>query len=232
MHAILSFAGLGISRSSGMSGTEKLNHYFQRIKESGERLLELVNDLLDLSKLEAGKMSFNPRPTNLRPLIREAAGEMESLMQDKRLHLHISDEGPTDVFCDPLRFGQLIRNLLSNAIKFSPEGGSIRIGFSTSWLSSGRRTNDRGRLPAVEMTVSDEGIGIPVAERELVFDKFAQSSKTKTGAGGTGLGLAICREIVLAHRGTIVVRANTGPGTCLAVTLPTQDTHIATEDRS
>jgi len=232
MHAILSFAGLGASRAAGVPGAEKLHHYFLRIKESGERLLALVNDLLDLSKLEAGKMSFDPRPINLRPLVREAAAEMESLLLEKSLHLSIGEDGPAEVNCDPLRFGQLIRNLLSNAVKFSPEGGSIQVRFQSAWLASGRRTADQGRRPAVEMTVSDEGIGIPVAERELVFDKFAQSSKTKTGAGGTGLGLAICREIALAHRGTIVARANSGPGCCLAVTLPLAETAIVAEEHA
>lgn len=232
MHAILSFAGLGLSRAGSIPGAEKLNHYFQRIRESGERLLALVNDLLDLSKLEAGKMSFEPRPVNLRPLIREAAGEMESLLQEKSLHLVLDERGPAEVYCDPLRFGQLIRNLLSNAIKFSPVGGVIQVGFAPTTLSSGRRSGDRGNRSAVEMTVRDEGVGIPVDERELVFDKFAQSSKTKTGAGGTGLGLAICREIALAHRGTIVARGNDGPGTCLAVTLPTPEASPSIEDRA
>ena len=101
MHAILSFAGLGLSRAGSIPGAEKLNHYFQRIRESGERLLALVNDLLDLSKLEAGKMSFEPRPVNLRPLIREAAGEMESLLQEKSLHLVLDERGPAEVYCDP-----------------------------------------------------------------------------------------------------------------------------------
>lgn len=232
MHAILSFAGLGLSRAGNIPGAEKLNHYFQRIRESGDRLLALVNDLLDLSKLEAGKMSFEPRAVSLRPLVREAAGEMESLLQEKNLHLAIDEQGPAEVYCDPLRFGQLIRNLLSNAIKFSPVGGVIQVGFAPSALHAGRRSGDRDGRGAVEMTVRDEGVGIPMDERELVFDKFAQSSKTKTGAGGTGLGLAICREIALAHRGTIAARSNDGPGICLAVTLPTPDARPSIEDRT
>ncbi|MDE2584224.1 MAG: CHASE domain-containing protein [Betaproteobacteria bacterium] len=220
MHAILSFAGLGYSRAQGLTGAEKLQHYFVRIKESGERLLALVNDLLDLSRLEAGKMPFDPRPQDLLPLVREALAEMEPLLADKQLHMDITADSPTVALCDPLRLGQLIRNLISNAIKFSPNGGTIRIHFCPALLHSGRRAADNGHRAALQMTVQDEGIGIPPHELEQVFDKFVQSSKTKTGAGGTGLGLAICREIAEAHRGSIYARCNDGPGASLVLVLP------------
>lgn len=121
---------------------------------------------------------------------------------------------------DALRIGQVIRNLLSNAIKFSPESGvvSVRIGFST--LPRGRRAGDPQEHPATTLSVVDHGIGIPEGELEHIFDKFVQSSKTKTGAGGTGLGLSICREIVLAHRGRIVACNNAEGGAAFTVTLP------------
>ncbi|HJW04421.1 MAG TPA: CHASE domain-containing protein [Azospira sp.] len=220
MHAILSFASLGNSRAQGLAGAEKLQHYFVRIKESGERLLALVNDLLDLSRLEAGKMPFDPRPQDLQLLVREALAEMEPLLADKHLHVDIGADGPTVALCDPLRLGQLIRNLISNAIKFSPDKGTIRVHFCPALLHGGRRAGDSGHRAALQMTVQDEGIGIPPHELEQVFDKFVQSSKTKTGAGGTGLGLAICREIAEAHRGSIHARGNDGPGACLVVVLP------------
>lgn len=219
MHAILSFAQLGAERSAGQGEAEKLRHYFLRIRESGDRLLSLVNDLLDLSKLEAGKMSFAPCPTDLLPLIHEAILELEPLLQEKHLKLSVLEHSLPLVHADPLRFSQLIRNLLSNAIKFSPLGGIIQVRFSPAWLEAGDDRNGR-QQPALSVSVCDEGVGIPVAERELVFEKFSQSSSTKTGAGGTGLGLSICREIVQAHRGTIVATANDGPGACLIFTLP------------
>lgn len=221
MHAILSFASLGGNRAEGLAGAAKLHHYFIRIKESGERLLDLVNDLLDLSRLEAGKMPFDLRPQDMQPLVREALAEMEPLLADKHLDVSLSADGATVALCDPFRIGQLLRNLLSNAIKFSPQGGTIRVHFAPVVLQGGRRASDSGQRPALQMTVQDEGIGIPANELEQVFDKFVQSSKTKTGAGGTGLGLAICREIAQAHRGTIHARANDGPGASLVVILPT-----------
>ena len=109
----------------------------------------------------------------------------------------------TRVFIDPVRIGQVITNLCSNAIKFAPEGTTITVSIDADMISPGRRKVDNVTIPALLFTIRDEGIGIPEAELESVFDQFIQSSKTKTGAGGTGLGLAICKEIIEAHHGQI-----------------------------
>jgi signal transduction histidine kinase len=103
---------------------------------------------------------------------------------------------------------QVLRNLLSNAVKFSPEGGRIDIELQQEPGS-------------VKVSLRDQGIGIPEDELEAVFDKFIQSSKTKTGAGGTGLGLAICQEIVVGHRGRIWAENNPGGGARLNFVVPT-----------
>jgi signal transduction histidine kinase len=110
--------------------------------------------------------------------------------------------------------------LLSNAIKFSPVGGSIRIALACASLPAGRRAGDAGFQAALEISFIDQGVGIPEDELETIFDKFVQSTATKSGAGGTGLGLAICRGIVSQHRGTIVAHNNSGQGACFVVTLP------------
>jgi signal transduction histidine kinase len=105
---------------------------------------------------------------------------------------------------DPIRFGQVIHNLLSNAIKFSRPDGTIQIDITEATMTQGRRANDPViQVPAWRIAVIDEGVGIPEAELDAVFDKFVQSSKTTTGAGGTGLGLSISKEIIEAHRGQI-----------------------------
>lgn len=114
---------------------------------------------------------------------------------------------PTEMMLDPDRMKQVLRNLLSNAIKFSPEQGIIELGLYEE--------DD-----AILVRVCDQGIGIPEGELDAIFDKFIQSSKTKTGSGGTGLGLAICREIVTAHGGHIRAANRPEGGTMFCVALP------------
>ena len=116
---------------------------------------------------------------------------------------------------------QVLRNLLSNALKFSLEDGCVEVSARQAALRAGRRAGDL-RVAGIEIRITDAGIGIPEDELEAVFDKFVQSSKPKTGAGGTGLGLAICREIVLAHHGSIRAESNPGrkAGTTFVVNLP------------
>jgi signal transduction histidine kinase len=226
MHSVLSFAGLGEEKARA-SEQEKLAHYFQRIHQSGSRLLGLLNDLLDLSKLEAGMMRVELTEQDIVPLVREAVTESEGWAAKRSIRLNVvSETANTLAPIDTGRFGQVIRNLLSNAIKFSPDQGTVEVVFSSASLGHGRRATDPDNVPALQIEIRDNGPGIPEDELEHIFDKFVQSSKTKTGAGGTGLGLAICREIVHAHRGTILASNNSSGGASLIVTLP-QSVHLA-----
>jgi PAS domain S-box-containing protein len=233
MHAVLSFAQLGATRADKLilpqsspsaeedKGVEKLRDYFSRIALSGERLLGLINNLLDLSKLEAGKMHLNRRETDLVALVHEVAGELELLAGKSGLSLALPPrEMPVLLEVDAERMRQVVSNLLSNAIRFSPPGGRIEVGLAPAVMRLGRRATDSIEHPAVRLTVADVGTGIPNDELELIFDKFMQSSTARTGAGGTGLGLAICREIVLAHQGTISASNRVGGGAVFEVVLP------------
>ena len=208
MHAIISFASFGVDKIDRVDNA-KLLHYFRNIHKSGSRLLLLLNDLLDLSKLEAGKMRMQRQMTDLRGLIDDATAEVEALARARAIVLLVEVSGALSAAIDPTRMLQVLRNLLSNAIKFSPDGG--RVMFRCAWQPAAAGAGAAGDAPTVELRVSDEGIGIPEDELEAVFDKFVQSSKTKTGAGGTGLGLAICREIMAAHGGTIHACNNPAP---------------------
>lgn len=221
MHAILSFSELGIRRSTGI-GDEKINTYFVRIARSADRLLQLIDDLLDLSKLEALRIELRFVPTNLTTLIEDVRAQLDSLIQKRNLSINLQSCAEAEsVSLDNKRIQQVIHNLLSNAIKFSPENGTIDISITKAELPNGRRLEDNQILPAISIRICDTGVGIPVNELECVFEKFVQSSSTKTGAGGTGLGLAICQEIVSQHRGTITAANNIGSGACFTVTLPT-----------
>lgn len=216
MHAILSFASMGNDKV-GVAPDEKLQRYFSRIEESGKRLLFMLNDLLDLSKLEAGKMSFLIDQGDLLSIVKKVESECQSLLVEKKLKLIIDEGGVSaKAWFDSDRIFQVVTNLLSNAIKFSPNDSEIKISLKDDHL-----TLDSGEIVgAVRLTVEDRGIGIPNDELESVFDKFVQSSETNTGAGGTGLGLAICKHIVDFHSGNIFAENNSDKGASFHVVLP------------
>lgn len=220
LHAILSFARLGQDRPGGAD--EKAQRYFSRIVDAGERLLVLVSDLLDLSKIEAGKMLLDFQPCDLVRLLREVSAEFEALAEERKVHWRLPAAGaraPASV--DALRFSQVLRNVLSNAMKFSPDGGVIEVLVAEATMVLGRRAADRtAPVAAWRIEVVDEGMGIPEDELETVFDSFVQSSTTRTGAGGTGLGLTICREIVAAHRGRIAARNREEGGAVFEILVP------------
>jgi len=219
MHAILSFASMG-NEKVGAAPVDKLQRYFSRIEESGKRLLFMLNDLLDLSKLEAGKMTFLIDQGDLLSIVKKVEGECQALMAEKQLKLIIDESCTlTKAWFDADRILQVVTNLLSNAIKFSPAGSEIKISFNDDMLSLDSTEN----VDAVRLTVRDQGIGIPVDELESVFDKFVQSSETNTGAGGTGLGLAICRHIVDFHSGKIFAENNSDKGASFHLVLPRKE---------
>lgn len=209
MHAILGFAEMGISRAD-TAKPEKLRHYFDRIHHSGDRLLTLLNDLLDLSKMEVGKMAYQMQECDASQITLEAVDELRGMAQGRQVTLQLHGvDAPLPATMDAFRIGQLLRNLLGNAIKFSPPGetADITVGYS------------RANSQMLSFDIRDYGPGIPPAEREMIFNAFIQGTQTKTGAGGSGLGLAICREIVQAHHGKIEILPHT-PGAHFRVTLP------------
>jgi signal transduction histidine kinase len=198
MHAILSFATFGRDRVE-TSKSEKLRDYFVKIHTSGTRLLGLLNDLLDLSKLEAGKMVFKFGECDLGNVVDAVAEELQLLTSDKDLAVRVTKRGSTRVAADTERMIQVMRNILDNAIKFSPEGGTIEIDISEG----------NGE---VAVSVSDTGSGIQETELETIFDAFVQSGSVKSNSGGTGLGLAICKDIIKAHQGRIWAESNPDGG--------------------
>lgn len=229
MHAILSFSKLGIDRAnSGKAPLDKIVHYLQRVQQSGERLLGALNDLLDLSKLEAGKMRYDFERERLRPVVDGIVGELSALAREHAVQIdHARADNGISAWCDGGRIGQVVRNLLSNAIKFTHAGG--RVAIDIDQVDEGLIADDGRLVPAARIRVQDQGLGIPPDELSSIFDKFVQSSKTKSGAGGTGLGLAICREIVLQHHGDIWAENNPDRGATFTVLLPLEP---MTEERA
>lgn len=222
MHAIISFSRLGREKAGqGNAPAGKLTHYFTRISESSERLLRLLDDLLDLSKLESGKMSYQWSAVDLGALMSEALAEFDAYGRSRGVRVLMSADGLPALRSDRLRLGQVLRNLLSNAIKFSPEGGAVQV-----VATRARVGRDEGE--AVQISIRDEGVGIPSDELESIFDKFVQSSKTRTGAGGTGLGLSIVKAIVTDHGGRIWAANNPEGGATFHLLLPCMSDRPAT----
>jgi PAS domain S-box-containing protein len=218
MHAVLSFAQLGAERARvGDADVARLEQYFARIQQSGTRLLTLLDDLLDLAKLEAGRMHYELDVHDPAALAVAVVQELTPLADAAQVQLGLEARGPVPaLLCDAVRLSQVLRNLVGNAIKFSRAGGRVCIE-----LALGAPPPARLAVPqALLLRVLDEGIGIPEGEHDRIFDKFTQSSRTRSKAGGTGLGLPICREIVQAHAGAIWAENRRGAGACFTVALP------------
>lgn len=217
MHGILSFSRFGLREATTGKRTE-LQNYFRQINECGESLLGLLNALLDLSKLEAGRMQFSFSEVSMPDVAEAAVQEFRPLCLERGITLEAeAGSDPPAVIADRTRMLQVLRNLISNAAKFTPHRGRVVV-----------RVEAAGALQRV--CVEDTGIGIPPAELDLVFHKFAQASHTTQRAGGTGLGLAICREIVEAHEGKIWAENREGGGTRLVLEIPVKGPAAAQVD--
>jgi signal transduction histidine kinase len=196
--------------------SDKQRRYAQNIQKSGRQLLEQINDILDLAKMEAGRMEVRPTEFRIDTIVNSQCDMVRSLAEEKNLDLIINI--PPDLpllFTDQAKVQQIITNLLSNAIKFTPDGGRIIIGAGP---------NDKGQC---EITVADTGVGIAEQDREIIFEKFRQGSTlTATGDGltreysGTGLGLSIVRELCKLLGGDITFDSELGRGSIFRVSLP------------
>lgn len=207
MHGILGFAGLGKSRVA-TAARATLRSYFDEILNCGNRLLSLINALLDLSKLESGKVKYDFEKKKISELVELVLNEFSAVTTTKELLVEFNKPDFDDtVLIDEERMIQVIRNLFFNAIKFSNEKGRIVINVE----------KDQSKLLFV---VKDNGIGIPPNELDAIFDRFKQSSVTKTGSGGTGLGLAICKQIINDHNGKIWAENRTEGGSAFTFSLP------------
>jgi signal transduction histidine kinase len=196
------------------TGPEGIHRFSDRIKMSSSQMLQLVNDMLDISKFEAGKMKVHPKPTTIVDIIKDNIRLMTPLLELKhnRFELHLDQLSPIEV--DPVRISQVINNLLANAVKFSPEGGVITIS---------AKMVDENEKQFQEVSVADEGPGIDPGRQALIFSQYAQidhKSEIPANAKGTGLGLAVSRLIIEAHQGTIGYKAVEPKGSVFYFRIP------------
>jgi signal transduction histidine kinase len=195
--------------------------YLTDIHNSGRALLGIVNDVLDLSKIEAGKLELEPRPFKLMEMMGEVNSMFNAPMMNKAIQYnqHISADVPTYLFADSIRMQQLLMNLLSNALKFTPGGGVIGLSLGIDGIAT---PNDSSEF-TLKLTVTDTGIGISSDRLGSIFDAY-QQAETHTARiyGGTGLGLSLCRQISQLMNGRIEVASTVGEGSAFTVYITVQ----------
>lgn len=229
MNAIIGFADL----LNGLVPDERAKGYLRAIQTSGRSLLDLINDILDISRIEAGKLTLRPEPTNVHEIVEGVAMVVKKHAEDKGLTLEtkIEKQVPKMLQVDALRLRQILLNLVSNAVKFTHKGG-VKIHVHTLKEPKAGDTNCD-----LHIEVSDTGVGIAPEDRERIFSAFEQiSTQSRSGAQGTGLGLSITRRLVDLMDGEITVASELGKGSTFSLTLPSltlsQETHDAPSDRS
>ncbi|MCR9074171.1 MAG: ATP-binding protein [Alphaproteobacteria bacterium] len=213
LNAIIGFSDVIRNRVLG-DAMDTYMRYAEHINESGTHLLALINDLLDVSRIEAGRLELEESAFSVNELIGECARMLRVRADDKDVDLTV-EEAET-AFClnaDRRAVKQILVNLASNAIKFTPAGGSVRLSYAI---------DDRGR---VKIAVADTGIGIPEDRHEVVFRPFEQLENAHSRRhDGTGLGLFITRNLAEAHKGVIHLESTVGKGTVVSVTFPAERT--------
>lgn len=218
MHSILSVARLGLKRVQTAS-REKLESYLTLIITSGDQLLELLSDLLDLSTLESARASYRFREYDLVKDLQKVVSEFKAMMDEKHISLSFdSPPCPAPARYDKTKFYQVMRNLLVNAMKFTAPHKEVRIVLAKDYLQ-----NDGDRQAAWKIMVIDQGIGLEKDELESVFGKFVKGRKIDKGVAGVGLGLSICKRIIEDHHGSIWAEQNEREGATFCFKLPALD---------
>ncbi len=207
LHTIIGFAELLEEELEGPLNP-KQKRFLGHIHKDSLHLLELINDILDLSRIESGRLDLRPEPFDVEEAMEEVVGTIRPQAAAKSLSLESSAPANVTLTADRVRFKEVLFNLLSNAVKFTREGGRISMAAEVVETS-------------LRIEVSDTGVGIPQEEQAAVFEKFYQAGSTTRGLKeGTGLGLAIAKQLVEAHGGTIGLESVPGQGSRFTVTLP------------
>jgi signal transduction histidine kinase len=214
LNAIIGLTEMMVTNAARF-GTEKALEPLRRVNAAGTHLLSLINEILDLSKIEAGKLALNPEPVNLPRLIDEVIGTAGHLAEKNKNRLIVdAQENLGALTADAMRVKQILLNLLSNACKFTKEG---EVALRARKVAEGREW--------VELAVVDTGIGMTVEQQAKLFQDFTQAdSLTARRYGGTGLGLAISRKLARMMGGDVTVASEPGKGSVFTVRLPV---HVA-----
>jgi len=219
LNAVLGFSEVLLERMFGEIN-ERQEEYLRDIHGSGKHLLELLNEILDLSKVEAGRMELEYSSFDLRALLEDAASMLRERAAVHGIALDVAVEvGIADVYTDRLRLKQVLLNLMTNAVKFTGDGGSVAV--------RAARTGSE-----IVITVTDTGIGIPEVDQDRIFESFQQGGRGPAREEGTGLGLTLCRRIVDLLGGRMWVDSEVGVGSTFGFTLPARVSETAATTRA
>ena len=210
LNAILGFSELLIDATNGQFPPATRKRFLEQIHSSGKHLLGLINDILDLSKIEAGQMELRLQTVSVAEVAKQALATIEPLAAQKKIEMKVADMSAGEVTADPGKLKQMLLNLMSNAVKFTNEGGVVTLNAS--------------RLDGhISISVTDTGIGIAPADQDRVFHEFQQvDSGVGRQQGGTGLGLTLTRRFANLHGGDVTVSSELGRGSVFTITLPVE----------
>jgi signal transduction histidine kinase/ActR/RegA family two-component response regulator len=217
LNAVIGFSEVLLQRMFG-DINDRQEDYLRDILGSGRHLLELLNDILDLSKVEAGRMELEPSTFSVQGALEYGLAMVRERAATHAITLDL-DVDPTigDIETDELRFKQVVLNLLSNAVKFSADGGRVSV----------RAVREDGEL---RVTVADNGIGVALEDRERIFESFQQAGRVRGQGEGTGLGLTLCRRIVELFGGRMWLDSEVGEGSTFGFSVPGRETRTRTEE--
>jgi signal transduction histidine kinase/ActR/RegA family two-component response regulator len=214
LNAVIGFSEVLLERMFG-DLNERQEEYLGDILSSGKHLLELLNEILDLSKVEAGRMELELSVFPIRRVIEQALALVRERAALHRIALKVEIDPTLDVIeSDERRFKQVLLNLLSNAVKFTPDGGHIAV--------RAAHTEDQ-----LTVTVTDDGIGIPPEDQERIFESFHQGRRGASREEGTGLGLTLCRRIVALMGGVMTLDTKVGVGSTFGFTIPIRGADVS-----
>jgi two-component system, cell cycle sensor histidine kinase PleC len=210
LNAIIGFSEIMESGMFGPLGAEKYTEYSRDIRESGEYLLDVINDILDMSKIEAGGIRLSPETVEIEPILADCQRVVSTRAREKHLNLHAQIDPDLVLVADRRAVKQIALNLLSNAVKFTPDGGAVTVYGRT-----------RGGMATI--AIRDDGIGIPKGALHKLGRPFEQvESQLTKKYQGSGLGLAIAKSLAELHGGDMHIRSTLGKGTVVIVRLPLQ----------
>jgi len=224
INAIINFARILAAGMRGPVSADQLD-YLTRIRQSGDHLLGLINDVLDLSKIEAGKMTLEADSVSVPELIEGICRVLRGVTLPRRIQLVVDIASDVSTIeADPIKLKQILYNLISNAVKFSPDAAAVRI--AARFLHSEESPIQRD---AIQVSVVDQGIGIDPKDHEMIFEQFRQVQGNSKRPQGTGLGLTLVKHFLEMHGGAIRVKSEPGRGSDFTFVLPrwqAGETHV------
>jgi signal transduction histidine kinase len=220
LNAINGYLDLALSGVAGELN-EQLTEFLRRSRAGSEQLYALVEDLLLVSRADAGQLRLSREVISLNDVITDAIEELELTATDKDivLSVDIAEDFP-QLYADPVRMQQVLRNLVSNALRFTGTGGRVTVAAKLEYVEGGDEETEDRDVRRAKLIVTDTGMGIAPEYQQRIFERFYQVPQTTARTTGQGLGLAIVKMIIELHGGTVTVESVEGQGSTFTCTLP------------